>query len=237
MTDSLRIDADVDASGLIRKLALTEKNVAFATVNAINDTLKQVQDLARQNLRDRFTLRKPDFMLRQAAIIRPFANIRQARPFGEVAVGQKARLLLSTFEEGGEKRPFKGKRVAVPITGSPARPTFGAPVPQEYRVSALRLRKQKAKPRGRAGVETVTSMEGVWRGQQRTYMIPDIGIFQRFGPGKADTRLLYYFDSDVPLPRKLGFLAMAKSQGQALFRANLESRLVKEVALRAARGK
>ena len=242
----MKINLNMDAKALEQRMELSAKNLAYASVNAINRTALQVQEQAKQNVRARFTLRQPDFVLRQAAIIKPFASVGQARPYAEISVGQKPRLLLADFERGAQRPAFIGKYVAVPITGSPARPSFSAPVTGSLRITALGLqpaltaaqRHQRRSIKGGTAKETrtlrknFTSAAGagqVWKGRERTYMIPGVGIFQRTGPKKGDTTMLYKFMPHPQLKPMLGFLAMAKAQGQTLLSDNLQHALIEEL--------
>jgi len=242
----VKIDLNMDAKALEQRMELTAKNLAYASVNAVNKTALQVQEQAKQNVKSRFTLRQPDFILRQAAIIKPFASVGQGRPYAEVSVGQKERLLLSEFETGGQREPFVGKNVAVPITGSPARPGFSAPVTGSLRITALGLqpalstaqKQQRRSIKGKTASETrslrknFTSAAGagqVWKGRERTYMIPGVGIFQRTGPKKGDSTMLYTFKPHPQLKPTLGFLAMAKAQGQVWLGDNLQHALIEEI--------
>lgn len=242
----MKIDLNMDAKALEQRMDLSAKNLAYASVNAVNKTALQVQKQAQENVKSRFTLRQPDFVLRQAAIIKPFASVGQGRPYAEIQVGQKPRLLLADFEKGAQRAPFIGKNVAVPITGSPARPSFSAPVEGSLRITALGLqptltaaqRQQRRSIKGKNAAET-RSMRGdfnrahgagqVWKGRQRTYMIPGVGIFQRTGPKKADTRMLYKFMPHPQLKPTLGFLAMAQAQGKAWLSDNLQHALIEEL--------
>ena len=242
----MKIDLNMDAKALEQRMDLTAKNLAYASVNAINKTALQVQEQAKANVKSRFTLRQPDFVLRQAAIIKPFASVGQDRPYAEVQVGQKPRLLLADFEKGGQRAPFIGKNVAVPITGSPARPSFSAPVTPSLQITALALqpvlttaqKQQRRSIKGKSAAETRAMRADfnrahgtgqVWKGRQRTYMIPGVGIFQRTGPKKADTTMLYKFVPHPQIKPTLGFLAMAKAQGQTWLGDNLQHALIEEL--------
>ena len=242
----MKIDLNIDAKQLEERFGLTAKNLAYATVNAVNKTALQVQQQAQQNVKSRFTLRKPDFILRQAAIIKPFASVGQNRAYAEIQVGQKERLLLSDFEKGGQRAPFIGKNVAVPITGSPARPGFSSPVVGNLRITALGLqpslsaaqRQQRRSIKGGTAAQTramrkdFTKAAGagqVWKGKERTYMIPNLGVFQRTGPSKRDTTMLYKFVPRPQLKPTLGFLAMAQLQGDAWLKDNMEHAVIMEL--------
>ncbi len=239
----MKIDLQMDAKQLEDRMGLTAKNLAYASVNAVNATALQVQKQAQANVKARFTLRNPDFVLRQAAIIKPFASVGQGRPAAEIAVGQKDRLLLGDFERGAQRPAFVGHNVAVPITGSPARPSFSAPVDGSLRITALGLqpqlttaqRKQRRSIKGKNAAET-RSMRGdfnrahsngqVWKGRRGTYMIPSIGVFQRTG---KESRMLYKFVPHPQLKPRMGFLAMAQAQGSAWLKDNLQHALIEEL--------
>ena len=120
-------------------------------------------------------------------------------------MGQRARLLLGEFEAGGERKPFKGKSVAVPITGGPARPTFESPVLEALRFKALRFRRA---PGSRGGKKRYV-------GTLRTYIVPEVGVFQREGPGQS--KLVYSFEKDVRLKPSLGFVDTAQRVADVWF--------------------
>lgn len=242
----MKIDLNFDAKALMARFQLTEKNLAYVSVNAINKTALQIQDQQRKNVRARFTLRKPDFVLKQAAIVKPFASVGQGRPYAEIYVGQRDRLLLSDFEHGGTRKPFIGKSVAVPITGSAARPGFGAPVDGAFRMTALGFRptltssqrQQQRSIKGSNRKETsamrkdyarAVAGKQVWKGRQHTYLIPGIGVFERTGPKKRDSRLIYKFKPNPQLRPTLGFIAMAQSEGQRWLADNLQGALIQEL--------
>lgn len=240
----MNITIRIDTSLLTKNTDLTLKQLAYAGVNAVNNTVRLVQRQVQDSVKSKFTLRKPDFILRQVAIIKPFASVGQARPFAVISVGQRDRLLLPQFEDGGTRQPFVGKNVAVPITGNPARPGFDNPVESGLRMTALGLkptltdsqRKQRLSIRGGSRKETAqlrknftksAGAQNVWEGNQRTYMIPGLGVFQRVGPKKRDTVMLYKFKSGVQLRPILGFHTLTTERGQALLRDNLSIEIAK----------
>lgn len=242
----MKISIDIDVKALTTRFGLTEKNIAYAVVNALNDTAKQVQSSERENVQAKFIMRNPDFMLRNAAIIKPFASVGQGRPYVEIAVGQKPRLLLSQFEQGGPRLPFVGKNVAVPIIGSPARPSQSASVPTNMRISALNMRPelssasraQRRTLKGGSKSETKTMRRDFtkanaigrpWQGNQRTYLIPGVGVFQRTGPKRKDTVLLYRFLTRVQLKPILGFIDLGKTEGARMLRSALDKSVRNEL--------
>lgn len=224
----MRIELRVDGSELIRKLEKGTRRLAFGTAAAINNTAKRIQRRERANVRRTFKVRQKKFMERQAAIIKPFANAKQGRPYAEISVGRRPRLLLSIFERGGIREPFKGDRVAVPITGSPARPRFGDPVPEELRFKALKFR--KTRPSGtftKSGRQRRTKGgKGVRFGLNRTYLVPAIGVFQRGLGDAGESKLLYIFTPPPRLRRELGFIRIARREADRWFREEMEKEKV-----------
>lgn len=214
----MEIRSSVDARGLLLKLEKGQRKLAYAVANGINDTAKTIQGETRTAVAEAFTLRgsKGEFLKRQAAIVKPFASAKSGRPFAEIAVGRKERLLLGQFERGGKREPFVGKRVAVPITGNPARPTFSSPVVANLRIKRLGLKPDPRRP-------------GQLIGRQNTYTVKDVGIFQRLGPGPRNSRLLYAFDSDVQLPKRVQFTALWRKRAEALLDDNIDRRIKREL--------
>lgn len=241
---------EFDVRQLQRKLdGLSEKNLRYAAAAAINESAKRVQLEARANLNRVFTIREAtrQFMERQAAIIKPFAK-PTATPFAEVAVGQGRRLLLSEFEGGAPRRPFTvgAKSVAVPITGSAARPTFGSRVPDELQLRKLNLKPKVTRAQRTSLREATRGLKGRQRtkfirdnqlqpdtkgaqivGRQRTFIVRGVGVFQRTGP--KDVRLLYKYTADGQLRPTLKFLATAKQKGQGFLVEEMEKAIANEI--------
>lgn len=212
----------VDVTGAnILEQALSPKQIAYATVNALNLTAKDVQKKQRENVARVFTVRKTEFIRREAAII-DFASVSKGRTEAVVRVGEKTRLLLSQFEKGGRRTGFVGKNVAVPVTGG-ARPTKRSEIPAEFRFANMKLRayrgrqllKRKARGKhvrtygvfgqyGRLALPEAGNRVQ-WRGTNRTYLVPGVGVFQRTGP--RSSRLLWAFRPSVQLLPQLRFVA------------------------------
>jgi len=222
---------DIDVRALQQRFDLTTKQAAYIGVNAINKTAKRIQAAEREHVSSTFTLRKREFVLRQAAVIKPFASVRQGRTFAEISVGQKPRLFLSTFEKGGPRPPAKGKGAAAPVIGSPARPSFPQPVPPAMRFAALRLSKTRTK----AGVTRSGRRRrsrpalGVRFGLLGTYQVPGVGVFQRAHPAEP-SRLVYAFTQGQRLDDELEFVATARRVADAWFREELERETVDAIA-------
>jgi hypothetical protein len=128
----MQINLTVDTKQLDQFVGMAPRKLAYACANAINATAERIQADIREHTARSFTLRPKtrEFMLRQAAILKPRASVRDGRPFAEISVGQKPGLLLPQFETGGARRPFVGKHAAVPIIGG-ARPTWESSVSPE----------------------------------------------------------------------------------------------------------
>ena len=220
----MKIDLQIDSTKLILRLRNGQRRLAYATVNAINNTAKRIQAAERRRVEEEFTVRKKQFILRQAAVIKPFANVKQGRPYAEIGVGQKPRLLLSAFERGAERKPSTqgARRVAEPVVGGPARPRFNQPVPPELRVKRLRFDRTKTGKR-RVGVT-----------RTKTYLIPSVGIFQRTGP--ESSRLVYFFSRGKRLKPRLHFVQTARNTADQWFQEEMEKEVLNAIARAKGRG-
>jgi hypothetical protein len=214
----MRIDLQIDSAPLVLRLKNGQRRLAYAVVNAINNTAKRIQAVERRRVEEEFTIRKKDFISRQAAVIKPFANVMQGRAYAEIGVGQKPRLLLSAFERGAERKPFTqgARRVAEPVVGGPARPQFAAQVTPELRASRLRFDVTKT-GRRRVGVT-----------RTKTYLVPEVGIFQRTGP--KTTRLVYAFTRGKKLAPRLRFVETAEKEADRWFREEMEREVLNAIA-------
>lgn len=193
----MRLDVKIDTSALRAKTEREIKNLGYSTAQAINKVAQEIQNEERVNLDRKFKLRRAGFMYRLIKIV-TFASANQGRPYAEIAIdASKARVLLSSFEEGGDKTSSVGQNVAVPITGEAARPTFSDPVPQAFTFKGLSFQK-------------VITKEGKveWHGKNRTFIIPGVGVFQRVST--TVTKLIYSFKKRVHLDSRLDFVAIAK---------------------------
>jgi len=162
-------------------------------------------------------------MRREAAIIKPFASVKQGRPYVEISVGKKPRVLLSLFERGATRKPATSgaRRVAEPVVGGPARPEFRRPVTPEFKLRRLRFDRTSTGKR-RAGVVAT-----------KTFLVPSVGIFQRIGEGAA--RAVYLFTTGKRLRPRLRFVKTAERVAQKWFREEMEREVINAIAR--ARGK
>jgi hypothetical protein len=163
----MKIDLQIDSAQLALRLRNGERRLAYAVVNAINNTAKRIQHVERRRVEEEFTVRKSDFIRREAAIIKPFANVPQGRAHAEITVGQKPRLLLSAFERRAEHKPFSrsARGLAEPVVGGPMRPQFAQPVTHPNCASGDYAFDRTKTGRRRAGVT-----------RTRTYLVPRVGL-------------------------------------------------------------
>jgi hypothetical protein len=232
MTATAAVHLDYDDSELLQRMRNGEKKTVYVVVNGINNTLLRAQSAIQAHVRQSMMVRKPEFVLRQAAYISPssFASVPRGQLWGEVAVGQKERLLLAEFEEGGQREPFKGKNMAVAVVGQAARPAWSASVRPDFTFTSLsivrvRAGKVERTKKGRARRERVRglgfrahiSRTGLvqFKGARRTFILthtkqaPLGGVFQRVGPKEDDIRMIYSFRPAAHLDARLKFVPTA----------------------------
>lgn len=254
----MKIDAKFDTKNAEERFGLSAKKIAYAGVNAINRAVKDVQKREHDNARSKLHLRGgpgEQLILRSVAKIFQFASVNKNVPYAEIGIDTpKPRMLLTGLELGGVKTPFIGSRVAVPITGGAARPSMDSSVPGNLRIASLTLqpplstaqRQQRKSIKGGTAAQTrsmraeFTRAQGsgqVWRGKERTYMIPAVGIFQRTGSGKGSTSsLIYKFVPRPNLKPTLGFKNLAIGQGDPLLARYLDDEVKKAIIHNAGRG-
>ena len=215
---STTISVRVDSARVLALLKKAEKRMAYAIVNSINATAKDVQAAEKAEVARRFTLRKRDFILREIAIIQPFASVPQKRYEAMIRVGSKRRLLLANFEKGFTREPFTNfadGKVAVPIIGG-ARPTKARSVPEDLWIQRLNLRKKSGAHKVSGGGQTV--------GNLGAYVVPGIGIYRRIASGAS--KILYVFKSPFRIPPRLNWMAVARRA----VASNFSKHLAREVS-------
>lgn len=249
----MNVNVAIDAAPLILRMRNGQKRLAYAVVNAINKTARRVQEAERAKLKEEFTIRREDFILRNGAILKPFASVAQQRPFAEISVGQKPRLFLSVFERGGDrpKATPGAKSSAAPVVGGPARPTFASQVPAAYTFSGLSIVKIRdgqvvRTKKGRAARERVDGLgfkrsvtrlgKPQLKGANRTFILaktakaPDGGVFQRIGPKRDDIRLVYSFKKNQKVKERLDFVKTAKKTANTWFKEEMEKQVIDVLA-------
>lgn len=232
----MQITYKLDVSGALALFDLILKKVPYATNNALTRTAKELVTVERDELSREFQIRK-QFILNRVQITK---YSRPSSLWTEVSINrnvQGGELLLTMFEEGGEKLPDLGSELAVPITGEAARPTFAQTVRPSLLYKALNIQKH------------VTDLGKIqYRGDRRTYVIPGVGIFQRNagrrrgkrakkgqGSGKNDRAsvLIYSFKRAVPIRVQMHFAQTARSFVLERFEIVWREEFVRELARRA----
>jgi hypothetical protein len=175
----MNLGVTVDVSDVVKLTATVLRQLPYATNAAITRTSKEAVDAVRNELRRDLTIRK-QFILGRIRILQYSKVGNLTAVIGLDANVQGAPLLLGFLEEGGEKLPIAGEGIAIPLTGEAARPTFAQSVPTAFRYKNLRFSDNK--------------------GRQKTYIVPNVGVFQRFAPGKAGSELIYSFKPSAVLP-------------------------------------
>ena len=118
--------------------------------------------------------------------------------------GQKRADIIAKFETGGQKRARDGRHLAIPVD---VRRTKVGVVSRRNRPKSFRFKRV-----GRS-----------IRGERRTFIIPGVGIFQRVGRRKnSRIRLLFTFKTQVPIDRRLDFIANAERVVQQMFDKNFD---------------
>lgn len=213
------IRTNIDVLPLVNATIQAQRNLVYSTVQGINATAKAIQDAQRARLDSEFVFRsgpRRDFISKQIAVIKPFASVNKGVLYAEIAIGDKKRLLLSRFEAGGERPAFVGSKVAVPVVGSEARPTFGSIIPNQFMFKNLKLRATAASRRAtrRAGGRNAVGsslMQFVGTNGQPTFLVKGVGVFLRTGSMRRDVELLYAFHANEQLKPKLQWLQTARN--------------------------
>ena len=196
----MRINAQVDISQLTATTYKAQKHLAYSVVQGINATAKQIQAEERTNLTKKFKVRTAatkTFLERQAAITKPFASVKNGLLYAEIAVGQRPKLLLSGFEDGDKREPFKGSVIAQPVVGNSARKNFSDPVSSQFTFRAMALKAKTVR-----GEKKFVGRPGAG-----LFTVKDVGVFRRFG---SDVELLYHYARNQKLPKKLGWRQSAQ---------------------------
>jgi hypothetical protein len=253
----VKVNGTFDLTGLRERFGLSEKQLAYGVANAINRAAKDLQKKEQDNARAKLHLRGgpgEQLILRSVAKIYQFASATKGKAEAVIGIDTpKPRMVLSGLETGGIKQPFLGGRVAVPITGTPARPNMDASVP-----STLLIRNLAMQPRlsaadrafsrsikGGSRKETMALRktfarskggDAGWRGRERTFILPGKPvIFQRTGAHEITP--IYKFIPQPKLKPMLGFRTLAIEQGDPMLARYLDDEVRKSVLHNAARGR
>jgi hypothetical protein len=192
----MRINATIDISQALKVFAHVTKKLSYAVNNSLTRVAKEAVAEGQREIAADFTIRKR-FILTRVKILQYSTRSNLTTVVGIDANVQGSPLLLGFFEEGGTKQPEHGSEIAVPITGSFARPSFPNPIKSALKYTNLHI-------------------EG-GKGRQRTYVVPGVGIFERInvpGPREKGARkpsqtvLIYKFESSAPLKKHMSLIAV-----------------------------
>lgn len=187
------IKLDIDVSAAVK---LTEK-VLRKLPYVLNDTLTDVAKLVVAAEQDQ--LRK-DFTIRKNFLAGRFRVLQYSRVSNLTAIVgvddrvQGSPLLLGFFEEGGEKEPTTGPEIAIPLTGTSARPSFQSLTPTALLYKNLKI---SVKVKGETAI---------FPGMQNTYLVEGVGVFQR---GGSESELIYSFKQSAPLHKRTHMVELA----------------------------
>ena len=228
----MRITTRLDISGALKLTDLILRKVPFATNNALTRTARELVQVEREALKTEFQVRK-QFILNRVQITK-FSTAGSLWTI--VAINrnvQGGELLLTMFEEGGEKMPQLGSELAVPLTGSAARPSFSQTVRPSLLYKSLNMQK------------TVTALGKIqYKGDRRTFVIPGVGVFQRLsaraqatrakkgqssGRNESGATLIYSFKRNVPLRAQMHFVRTAREFVMSRFKEVWIEEFVKEM--------
>lgn len=228
----MKIEIKIDTSKLKARTLRESKRLAYGVADAINKATADTQADVRVSMDRTFTVRRNQFLYRLIKITQ-FATVSKNIPYAILAVDNtKARVLLGLFEDGGDRLPFVGKHVAVPITGTPVRPSFTSPVADAFTFQKLGFHKmaptrnaRRLKELGKHGFAKVKlgGSAFIWQGAERTFILPgtakhpDGGVYQRVGPGKSDIRIIYSFSTHEKVKAVLKFVQTAQQKFPAHF--------------------
>jgi hypothetical protein len=213
----MKISVDVDSEQVVRLTAAVLRQLPYAANNAITRTAKEAVDAGQKEVAADLQIRKR-FILNRIKILQYSKVGNLTAIIGIDNNVQGAPLILSFLEEGGTKEPTAGPDIAIPLTGEAPRPSFPDPVLTSLRYTNLRFDNRK--------------------GRKRTFLIPNVGIFQRVAAGDSPdaTVLIYSFKPSAKLPPHIHLRnAMLRVIDQR-FAPIFTEEFTKEILKRAERG-
>jgi len=202
----MSISVDVDISKAVQVASTVLKKIPYATNTALTAVGKEIVEAERADLKARFQVRK-QFVLNRVRILQYSRANNLTMIVGIDGNVQGGNLLLPSFEDGGTKTPTGGPELAVPITGTAARPSFSDNIPRSMLYRVLQI------------TRTPSSGAVQFKGKKRTFVIDGVGVFQRTGPGREDITLLYKFEASSPIRQRMRFRELAKEVFANRFKA------------------
>lgn len=217
------IGMEIDDRLALRAIGSVFKQINFAAANALNDTAFEFRDTERRGLGERMTIRR-DFVLQGIQIPRDGKATRD-HLVAEAEVEPK-REFLAKFEKGGTKTPRGGGDLAIPEA---ARPSLQDLIPKRLRPRNLQIADGPAQTIGfrkKGGVRR-GRVRQKGQGLFRTFLIENVGIFQRVGRGAGSTtRLLYSFTPHAQIYPELRFFETAQMVAEQSFNKHFQRRFI-----------
>jgi len=195
---------------------LYRDQIPFAASLALNRTAKDVQQAEQGELAANFILRQPAFIL-QSVRIPKFSNKNDSPMEVVIEIGEKG-AFLRKFQAPGVKQALDpAMPIAIPSTN--IRPNISDLVPLGLYPKNLRLVPRRGVT-GIIGPKRHITSRGVvqLKGKQRTFVLDPAehrgvkvwGVYQRYGPGPQDVRLLWTLKSRIPIPKRLDFVPVGE---------------------------
>lgn len=185
------IKVAVDMDSVVRLTSEALRQLPYAANNAITRTAQEAAAAAQLEASSHLQIRK-NFLLRRIRVLQYSRAGNLTAIVGVDENVQGSPLIIGLLEEGqsGEKKGSTGEGVAVPLTGSPARPSFPRSVPSKLFYQRLAME-----------AHTTKSGKIQMKGKQRTFVIPGLGIFQRTGAKRSGSKsvLIYSFKPSAKL--------------------------------------
>lgn len=175
---SVDIKVDVDTSQVVKLTENVLRQLPYALNDAITRTAKEAVEAAQREAGAHLQIRK-NFLLRRIRVLSYSRVNNLTAVIGVDPRVQGSPLILGFLEEGqsGEKKSGAGEDLAIPLTGSAARPAFPEKVTPKLLYKRLQMEKH------------VTARGATqWKGKQRTFVIPGVGIFQRVSSSQKSSR-------------------------------------------------
>jgi hypothetical protein len=221
----MNIKVDIDMDQVVKLTATVLRQLPYATNNAITRTAKELVDKEKAEITEHLETRTK-FAQNRIQILQ-YSKVNNLSAIVGINPNVKGSALLLGFliESGGEKTPTSGPNIAEPITGTAARPTFASKIPRRLLYKQLQI------------VRHVTQTGKIQlKGKQRTFVLPDIGVFQRVGPGPNDINLIYKFAGSAHLRARFKFSKVAQQLIGQRFHLIFAEEFEKEILKKARRG-
>jgi hypothetical protein len=185
------VKVKIDSSGVARLASEILRQLPYAANSAITRTAKEAAIAAQAEAAAHLQIRKT-FLLRRIRILKYSRVGNLTAVIGVDENVQGSPLIIGFLEEGqsGAKKGSTGEGVAIPLTGSPARPSFPEKVKPKYFYKRLAMERHVTK----SGAVQL-------KGRQRTFVIPGLGIFQRVGSKRGGSKsvMIYSFKPSAHL--------------------------------------